>query len=74
NGVKVSHLELLFLLAEQRQQPPFDFVWGILERRGLKLTKDGKVLETPEENRQFLQEQVAQFQQQGRALLRRLGI
>ncbi|MCS7032287.1 MAG: methyltransferase regulatory domain-containing protein, partial [Gloeomargarita sp. SKYG116] len=26
NGVKVSHLELLFLLAEQRQQPPFDFV------------------------------------------------
>ncbi|MEN9248603.1 MAG: class I SAM-dependent methyltransferase [Gloeomargarita sp. SZTDM-1c_bins_89] len=74
NGVKVSHLELLFLLAERRQQPSFDFVWGILERRGLKLTKDGQVLETPQENRQFLQEQVTQFEQKGRALLRRLGI
>ncbi|MEN9233634.1 MAG: class I SAM-dependent methyltransferase [Gloeomargarita sp. DG02_1_bins_92] len=74
NGVKVSHLDLLFLLAEQRQQPPVEFVWQVLSRRGLKLTHEGKTLETPEENRQFLKEQATVFQKQGRALLQRLGI
>ncbi|MEN9280406.1 MAG: hypothetical protein Q6I77_06285, partial [Gloeomargarita sp. DG_1_4_bins_134] len=66
--------DLLFLLAEQRQQPPVEFVWQVLSRRGLKLTHEGKTLETPEENRQFLKEQATVFQKQGRALLQRLGI
>lgn len=74
NGVKVSHLELLFLLAEQRQQPAVEFVWHVLSRRGLQLTHEGKVLETPEENRKFLQEQASNFQKRGRPLLHRLGI
>lgn len=74
NGVKVSHLELLLLLAEQRQQPPVEFVWQILSRRGLQLTHEGKTLETPEANRKFLKEQAVNFKQQGRPLLQRLGI
>ncbi|APB33302.1 SAM-dependent methyltransferase [Gloeomargarita lithophora Alchichica-D10] len=74
NGVKVSHLELLLLLAEQRQQPAVEFVWQILSRRGLQLTHEGKVLDTPEANRKFLKEQAANFQHQGRPLLQQLGI
>jgi len=74
NGVKVSHLELLFLLAEQRRQPLVEFVWQILSRRGLQLTHEGKVLDTPEATLAFLREQATQFTQQGRPLLQRLGI
>ncbi len=74
NGVKVSHLELLFLLAEQRQQPLVAFVWQMLSRRGLQLTHEGRVLDTPEATLAFLGEQAVQFEQQGKPLLQRLGI
>jgi len=74
NGVKVSHLELLFLLAAQRQASPVDFVSEILARRGLQLTHEGKVLDTPEATLGFLREQAVQFAQHGQPLLQRLGI
>ena len=74
NGVKVSHLELLFLLAEQRRQPLVEFVWQMLSRRGLQLTHEGRVLATPEATLAFLREQAVQFELQGKPLLQRLGI
>jgi hypothetical protein len=51
-----------------------DFVSEILARRGLQLTHEGKVLDTPEATLGFLREQAVQFAQHGQPLLQRLGI
>lgn len=74
NGVIVSRLEQLFLMAELHKASILDFVWAILQDSGLKFTQDGKTLETEAENRQFLQQQAKQFYQSRRPLLKKLGI
>jgi ABC-type glycerol-3-phosphate transport system substrate-binding protein len=53
-GVMVGRFQQLFLLAmsQGKKQPAewAQFVWQILSAQGQKLVKDGKTLETPEEN------------------------
>jgi predicted O-methyltransferase YrrM len=74
NGVHVPRMEQLFLMAELHKASPLDFVWNIFKESGLKFTKDGQVLETEADNRQFLMEQVQQFHQTRRPLLKKLSI
>ncbi|MFN3927157.1 MAG: class I SAM-dependent methyltransferase [Pseudanabaenaceae cyanobacterium] len=74
NGVNVSRLEQLLLYAETFPHQGLEFVWHILKENGMKFTKDGKVLETPEENWQFLQESAQSFRESRRSVLKKLGI
>jgi SAM-dependent methyltransferase len=53
-GVQIGRIPQLFLLAQAQghQQPEAwaEFVWGILSMQSQKLVKDGKTLETKEDN------------------------
>ncbi|MEM8811130.1 MAG: methyltransferase regulatory domain-containing protein [Pseudomonadota bacterium] len=64
-GVRVGQAHQLFLLAltEGRRQPEdwADFVWPILAQQGQKIVKDGRTLETDEENRAEFLEQAKAF-------------
>lgn len=74
NGVNVSRLEQLLLLAESDASKGLEFIWQTLKHSGLKFTKEGKTLETAEENWQFLQESAQTFAQNRRPILQQLGI
>jgi hypothetical protein len=77
-GVPVNRFEQLFLLAySQGKQLPGDwakFVWDTLAPQGQRLLKDGKALETPEENLQELQTQATAFHAKRLPTLKALGI
>jgi len=64
-GIAVARFPQLFLLAlTQGRKEPFEWtseVWNLLQAQGKKLIRDGKVLETPEENMAELHEQAATF-------------
>jgi len=49
-------------------------VWDILDRQGKKITKDGKVLQTPEENIEDLVSQHKTFEEKVLPILKRLGV
>lgn len=73
-GVGVSRFSQLFLLAlQEKEEDSVAFVWNILKRQNQKLTKDGKPLETDEENISALKEKHALFQKH-LPTLKRLGI
>ncbi|WP_448380465.1 class I SAM-dependent methyltransferase [Gloeomargarita sp.] len=74
NGISVPRLEQLLLLAEAKGEQGLEFVWQNLKNSGMRFTKEGKTLETPEENWQFLQESAQKFAQNRRPVLRQLGI
>lgn len=74
SGVPVNRFMQLFLLAVQENSAdPVAYVWNIFRQNNQKLTKDGKALETDEENIASLKERYADFQKH-MPVLKRLGI
>lgn len=63
----------LFLLAEQERAEPVRFAWDALLRIGQRIIKEGKALETEEDNLAELKSRFEAFQPQ-RELLRSLGV
>jgi SAM-dependent methyltransferase len=77
-GVAVGRIEQLFLLARTAGRPRpeqwAEFVWEILAAQGQKIVKEGKPLETPEENRTQLRAEAETFASSRLATLVALGI
>jgi SAM-dependent methyltransferase len=77
-GIPVGRVGQLFLLAalQHKKQPSewASFVWQILGAQGQKILKDGKVLETAEENVAELAEQANTFNEKHLPILKALQI
>ena len=77
-GVSVTRFQQLFLLAEFEGMFEFEdkvsFVWQVLSRQGQKLIKDGKTLESAEENLTELRNLLSAFIDDRRSILNSLGI
>lgn len=77
-GVSVGRFQQLFLLAlsSGKKQPAdwVQFVWQILQAQGQKLVKEGKTLETAEENLAELTEQANGFATKQLPILKALQI
>lgn len=77
-GVPVSRFEQLFLLARsQGHKTPQDWAqsaWTQLAAQGQRLVKEGKPLETPEDNLAELTKQASQFAEKRLPVLKGLGV
>jgi hypothetical protein len=74
-GINVDRFEQLFLLARQNKQPdPPALVMQILSTLGQRLIRDGKAIETPEENLAELRSRYATFMEKRLPVLDQLGI
>lgn len=77
-GVGVARFPQLFLLAKSqgKKQPAewAQFVWQVLPIQGQKIAKDGKTLETAQENLADLTAQAQQFADKHLPILNALGI
>jgi SAM-dependent methyltransferase len=77
-GVFVPRFHQLFLLALQlgkkSEAEQAAFTWGLLSAQGQRGVKDGKVLETPEENIAELTEMARQFATKRLPVLRALAV
>ena len=77
-GITVGRFQQLFLLAMSRgKRQPSDcaqFVWQILAAQGQKIVKEGKPLETGEENIKELTEQAVTFFEKQLPILKALQI
>ena len=77
-GVTVPRFQQLFLLAKQHghKQPQdwANFVWNLLAMQGQRLIKDGKTLETPEDNLAELTRQAIEFAEKRLPILKALQI
>jgi hypothetical protein len=77
-GISVNRFQQLFLLAlSQGKKQPTEWaqvVWTIIAAQGQKLVKEGKTLETPEENLAELTEQAKEFAEKQLPVLKALQI
>ena len=74
-GVSVGRFQQLFLLARQRREAdPAQFVWNILAGQNQRLVRDGKPLETPEENLAELRKDHEDFVSKRLPIFEQLGI
>jgi hypothetical protein len=74
-GVIVDRFQQLFLLARQaKHADPAVFAWEALTAIGQRLVKDGRPLETVEENLADLRERHATFTEKQSPVLQQLGI
>ena len=77
-GIPVSRFGQLFLLAySQGKKQPAEWaqhVWDLLSAQGQRLIKEGKTLETSDENLQELNAQAKEFQEKRLPILKALGI
>lgn len=77
-GVTVGRFQQLFLLATgQGKKQPADwaqFVWQLLANQGQKIIKEGKTLESPEENIAELTLQATIFAEKQLPILKALGV
>lgn len=77
-GVNINRFDQLFMLARaQGRKTPgewAEFAHGLLSAQGQKLVKEGKTLETPEENLAELQAHAQSFDQKRLPLARALGV
>jgi SAM-dependent methyltransferase len=77
-GITLGRFEQLFLLAfTQGKKKPAEwaqFVWQMLQAQGQKLVKEGKALETDEQNLAELNEQARVFGEKQVPVLRALGV
>ena len=77
-GIMVNRFQQLFLKAldEGKKQPDgwADFVWQMLIAQGQKIVKEGKTLETPEENVAELRAQASSFGEKQLPILKSLQI
>lgn len=68
-GIVVDLLDRLFLLAEREGEDPAAFAWTVLSERGKRLRRDGRWLDSAEENLAELRHLHAGFLRSRRALL-----
>ncbi|RYE64294.1 MAG: methyltransferase domain-containing protein [Oxalobacteraceae bacterium] len=77
-GVPLSRFQQLFLLALESGRKGTDdaaqFAWEVLQQQGQAILKDGKPLNTPEENLAELQRQAAAFFEKLVPVLRQLQV
>lgn len=77
-GYSMTRFQQLFLLSKnQGKKHPVEwaqFVWQLLEAQGQKIIKDGKALDTAEENMAELTEQALAFAEKQLPILKALGI
>lgn len=76
-GVQVERLSQLFLLAYHKKLKRKEweqFVWQTLESQGQRTTKDGKILETAEENLAYLNEVAESFETESLPKLQALQV
>ncbi len=77
-GVTVGRFAQLFLLARaqgHKQHADWaQFAWGLLAAQGQRILKDGKALDTPEENLAELAQQAQEFAEKQLPLLKALGV
>ena len=74
-GLDVDRFTQLFLLAGREKAPGrVRFVWDLLQMQGQKIVKEGKLLETGEENLAELQERERAFSEKAAPVLAALGI
>jgi hypothetical protein len=77
-GVSVARFEQLFLLAraQGRKQPTewAQYVWQVVSSQGQKIVKDGKTLESAEENIAEITQQAKTFAEKRLPVLRALGV
>jgi len=77
-GIPVGRFQQLFLLAKsQEKKQPSDwaeFVWLVLNQQGQRILKEGKALETAEENLSELTAQATTFAEKQLPILKALGI
>jgi predicted O-methyltransferase YrrM len=74
SGVPVARLEMLMLLAAQRNADPVKFVWQVIGSQGIRLVVDNKRLETEAENLAELGKRHEQFVAERLPLLQSVGI
>lgn len=73
-GIAVDRFSQLFLLAHNTEEnDPVDFAWRLLDLQGQKIVKEGKALESVDENVGELRRRYVMFQQR-LPLLRSLGV
>jgi hypothetical protein len=73
-GVPVDRISQLFILAHrQKQADAAQYVWSVLEGQGQRLIRDGKTLETREDNVSELRDKFAIFSKRA-DVLNQLGI
>lgn len=77
-GLTVARFQQLFLLAlsEGKKQPDewADLVWQVLNGQGQRIIKEGKTLDTPEENLAELKAQAATFAEKQLPVLKSLQV
>jgi hypothetical protein len=77
-GVEVDRFGQLFLLALQLgKKKPEEWVsdvWGVLAIQGQRIVKEGKILESPEQNLAELKEKAANFAEKKLPILKALQI
>ena len=74
SGVPVSRLEALMLLAQRRNVDLARFVWQAIAPQGIRLTVEGKRLDTEEENLTELAKRAEEFKTERLPLLQGLGV
>ena len=77
-GLTVARFQQLFLLAlsEGKKQPDewAEYVWQVLNSQGQRIIKEGKTLDTPEENLAELKAQAANFAEKQLPVLKSLQV
>ncbi|NEO85692.1 MAG: methyltransferase domain-containing protein [Spirulina sp. SIO3F2] len=73
-GIPISRSEQLFLLAQQRNVDPIQFIHKIVQAQGERLMKDGQVLESPEAIQAELERQVERIKVSRLPLFEQLGL
>jgi hypothetical protein len=77
-GVMVNYVQQLFLLAGRAgcksAEEVAAEVWRVLSAQGRRLTREGKTLETPEDNQAELERQAREFSDKRQRLLTSLGV
>jgi SAM-dependent methyltransferase len=74
-GIVLDRFAQLFLLAQQQKQPdPARMVWDVLNRQGQRIVKEGKTLESADENIIELRDRVETFTTKQVPVLKQLGI
>jgi SAM-dependent methyltransferase len=73
-GVAVSPLEQMLLVAKSKNEDPVKFIWEKFSSQGKRFVKEGKVLETPEENIAHLESAALEFYTNRFPTLQKLGI
>lgn len=74
-GIQVDRFDQMFMLAHRVNRPDAaEFVWAILREQNQRLMRDGKAIESPEENLREVAEKFAQFTSKRLPVMKQLGL